>query len=126
MNLSIIIHTTARMYITGISAYSRGTAHVATNETPGTFSRNSILIFQKQLQVDEDELRAMVQYDEDVITVANFDELVHKIQNITQVACEETSKLYGTYMCSVDHTKARHSAIHRRFLNVSKIVRLMV
>ena len=35
----------------------------------------------------------MVQYDEDVITVANFDELVKKIQNITQVTCEEISKL---------------------------------
>jgi hypothetical protein len=35
----------------------------------------------------------MVQYEEDVITVANFDELVRKIQNITQVTCEEISKL---------------------------------
>lgn len=35
----------------------------------------------------------MVQYDEDVITVANFDELVKKIQNITQLTCEEISKL---------------------------------
>ena len=58
-----------------------------------SLSNLSLIFLIKWTQVDERELRAMVQYDEDVITVANFDELVKKIQNITQVTCEEISKL---------------------------------
>lgn len=38
----------------------------------------------------------MVQYDEDVKQVANFDDLVREIQNITQLTCDEisTNKLF--------------------------------
>ncbi|XP_028410535.1 collagen alpha-6(VI) chain-like [Dendronephthya gigantea] len=39
--------------------------------------------------VDKEELRAMVEYDEDVITAENFDKLIKSIQNITQQTCEE-------------------------------------
>ena len=42
--------------------------------------------------VDKRELRAMVDYDEDVITTDNFDQLIKNIQNITQQTCEEISK----------------------------------
>ncbi len=42
-----------------------------------------------------------MQYDEDVITVASFDELVKKIQNITQVTCEEISKLLIPLVCGL-------------------------
>ena len=42
--------------------------------------------------IDKDELRAMVEYDEDVITTSNFDELLRKVQDISQVACEQLSK----------------------------------
>lgn len=47
-------------------------------------------------KVNRVELRAMVEFDEDLITVANFDELIKKIQNITQQTCEEIiySKCY--------------------------------
>lgn len=39
--------------------------------------------------VDKDELRAMVEYEEDVITAVNFDELLRKIQDISQLTCEQ-------------------------------------
>ena len=42
--------------------------------------------------VDKDELRAMVEYDEDVITAANFDALIKKIKNITELTCDEIGK----------------------------------
>lgn len=41
--------------------------------------------------VDRNELRAMVESDEDVITAVNFDELVKRIQNISQLTCEEVA-----------------------------------
>ena len=43
-------------------------------------------------EVNKDELRGMVEYDEDVILAANFDELLRKIQNITEQTCDEISK----------------------------------
>ena len=42
--------------------------------------------------VDKDELRAMVEYDEDVITAANFDALIKKSKNITELTCDEIGK----------------------------------
>lgn len=42
--------------------------------------------------VDGNELRAMVEDDDDVITAANFDELLTRIENITQLPCQEISK----------------------------------
>ena len=39
--------------------------------------------------VERQELRAMVEYDQDVITTQNFDQLIKNINNITQQICEE-------------------------------------
>lgn len=43
--------------------------------------------------VDKRELRAMVEYDQDVITAENFDQLIKNIKNITQQTCEQISKM---------------------------------
>lgn len=43
--------------------------------------------------VDKEELRAMVEYDKDVITAENFDKLIKNIQSITLQTCEEISKI---------------------------------
>jgi hypothetical protein len=52
--------------------------------------------------VDKKELRAMVEYDEDVITAENFDQLIKNIQNITQQTCEEISKILSCRCLSVN------------------------
>jgi hypothetical protein len=50
-------------------------------------------------EVDKKELRAMVEYDQDVITAENFDQLIRNIKSITRQTCEVISKILSVETC---------------------------
>lgn len=47
--------------------------------------------------VDRKELRSIVQYNEDFIRADNYDELISKIQNVSQISCEIISRWKSLY-----------------------------